>query len=60
MTANDNPLTKEYDDQLKKHEKANLLARLVKLLEYDEDDIESDGFRQNFLDMKKQYEKLKR
>lgn len=53
-------LGREYDDQLNKHTKANLLVRLEKLLQYDGNDLDSLAFKRNFKDCQMMYEELQR
>jgi len=51
-------LAKEYDDQIHTHTRANLLARLEKLLRSDIDDTDNTGFERNFRECQKLYEEL--
>jgi len=51
-------LAQEFDKPMNKHTKANLLARMEKLLRYNGDDLDSLAFERNFKECQKLYEEL--
>jgi hypothetical protein len=51
-------LAQEYEDQLDQHTKAQLLARVERLLRCDPDDVDTVAFKRNFRDSKQLYEQL--
>lgn len=58
MNEEDLLLAQEYDDQLSEHTRANLLARVEKLLQYDYTDTGSREFAKNFRECQDLYERL--
>lgn len=59
MSEREPVLRREFDDQIHVHTRANLLVRLEKLLEYNQDDLDDLAFERNFRECQKMYEQLK-
>jgi len=58
MTSDRPVLAEEYEDNLDRHTKAQLLARVGRLLRYDTADTDETAFKQNSRECKSLYDTL--